>query len=138
MTKTTKKYVIFILQLIIAISHLQTLRFKFTAHHDSVYIFSQLNLEPYGRIGIGIFELIIAILILIPKTKIIAGMLSIAVITGAIVSHLGPLGVEVQNDNGILFYFALFVLASTLLFLWLQKEEVKLMFTTLKHKLIKS
>lgn len=138
MTKTTKKYVIFILQLIIAISHLQTLRFKFTAHPDSVYIFSQLNLEPYGRIGIGIFELIIAILILIPKTKIIAGMLSIAVITGAIVSHLGPLGVEVQNDNGILFYFALFVLASTLLFLWLQKEEVKLMFTTLKHKLIKS
>ena len=138
MTKTTKKYVIFILQLIIAISYLQTLRFKFTAHPDSVYIFSQLNLEPYGRIGIGIFELIITILILITKTKIIAGMLSIAVITGAIVSHLGPLGVEVQNDNGILFYFALFVLASTLLFLWLQKEEVKLMFTTLKHKLIKS
>jgi uncharacterized membrane protein YphA (DoxX/SURF4 family) len=138
MTKTTKKYVILILQLIIAISYLQTLRFKFTAHPDSVYIFSKLNLEPYGRIGIGIFELIIAILILVPKTKIIAGMLSIAVITGAIVSHLGSLGIEVQNDNGTLFYFALFVFVSSLLFLWLQKDEVKLMFITLKHKLIKT
>ena len=61
------KKILFIIRIIIAIILVQTLRFKFTAHPDSVYIFSQVGLEPIGRIGIGILELIAAILILFPK-----------------------------------------------------------------------
>ena len=47
------------------------LYFKFTAHPDSVYIFSKLGVEPYGRIGLGIIELITSLLILYLRTKII-------------------------------------------------------------------
>ena len=51
-----------LLRITIAI-FLQTLYFKFTAHPDSVYIFSKLGVEPYGRIGLGIIELITSLLI---------------------------------------------------------------------------
>ena len=53
-----KKHIPFALRLIVALILIQTLRFKLTAHPDSVYIFEQVGLEPLGRIGIGIVELI--------------------------------------------------------------------------------
>jgi hypothetical protein len=51
---------------IVVVILLQTLFFKFSAAEESVYIFKTLGIEPYGRIGSGIVELIASILILIP------------------------------------------------------------------------
>ena len=138
MTTTFKKTSTIILSLVIAIIYLQTLYFKFSAHPDSVYIFSKLNLEPYGRIGIGILELITAILLLIPKTRIIGAIVSLGVILGAIASHLGPLGIEVLGDGGKVFYLAVVVLVCSILFLCIQKEEVKHLFTNLRQKISKA
>lgn len=135
MTTTFKKTSTIILSLVIAIIYLQTLYFKFSAHPDSVYIFSKLNLEPYGRIGIGILELITAILIVTPKTRIIGAILSLGVISGAIASHLGPLGIEVLGDGGKVFYLAVVVFVCSALLLWIQKEELKHLFTTLRQKI---
>ena len=45
------------LRLIVAVILLQTLFFKFSAAKESVYIFSTLGMEPWGRIGSGVFEL---------------------------------------------------------------------------------
>ena len=53
----TRTIISWTLRILIAIIFLQTLYFKFTAHPDSVHIFSELGIEPYGRIGVGIFEL---------------------------------------------------------------------------------
>jgi len=94
-----KNAVPLLLRIIVAIILLQTLRFKFTAHPDSVYIFSKVGLEPYGRIGIGIVELIAGILLLIPKTAWVGALLSLGVISGAIVMHLTKLGIEINNDG---------------------------------------
>jgi hypothetical protein len=94
---------------IAAIILLQTLYFKFTAQPESVYIFSKLGIEPYGRIGSGIFELITGILLLMPETRIYGSLLGLGVITGALFSHIFVLGFEVQNDGGTLFYLALTV-----------------------------
>lgn len=135
MNDQTKKYMSIVLQLIIAIIFVQTLYFKFTAHPDSVYIFSKLGMEPYGRIGIGIAELITAILILNPKTKIIGGVFSLGVISGAILAHLGPLGTEVQGDGGKVFYLALVVFFSTVVFLLLQWKELVGLLYSIKNKL---
>lgn len=135
MTTTFKKTSTIILSLVITIIYLQTLYFKFSAHPDSVYIFSKLNLEPYGRIGIGILELITAILIVTPKTRIIGAILSLGVIFGAIVSHLGPLGIEVLGDGGKVFYLAVIIFVCSALLLWIQKEELKHLFTTLRQKI---
>ena len=58
------------LRFFVAVILLQTLYFKFTAAAESVYIFSKLGMEPYGRIATGIFELVAAVLILMPRTTI--------------------------------------------------------------------
>jgi hypothetical protein len=103
---------------------LQTLFFKFTAAPESVYIFAQLGIEPWGRIGTGGMELIASVLILLPKTKLIGACLGIFIMLGAILSHLLILGIEVKEDGGQLFIYALLVLLSCLLLLWIHRHEL--------------
>ncbi|MBL7786344.1 MAG: DoxX family protein [Chitinophagales bacterium] len=135
MKNSIVNYISWALQILIALIYLQTLYFKFSAHPDSVYIFSTLGLEPYGRIGIGIFELITSILILLPQTRIYGGILSVGVILGAILAHLGPLGIVVHNDGGKVFYLALTVLIASLLFLWLNRNDVLRIYHQFKQKI---
>jgi hypothetical protein len=120
----TKNIISWLLRLTVAIILLQTLYFKFTAHPDSVHIFSALGVEPWGRITLGIIELITAILILIPKTKIIGMVNSIGIITGAILSHLLVLGINVSNDGGGLFILAIIIFIASSIFLIMHKTEV--------------
>ena len=118
------KTVYLIFRIIIAIILFQTLRYKFTAHPDSIYIFSKVGLEPYGRIGIGVLELIAAILILIPKTVWAGALLSVGIISGAVFMHLTQLGIEINNDGGKLFYMAVLVLVLSALILWHQRKHI--------------
>lgn len=110
--------IILVLRIAVAIILIQTLRFKFTAHSDSVYIFETLGLEPYGRIGIGVLELIAGILLLIPKTIWAGALLTMGLIGGAILMHLTKLGIEVKGDGGVLFYTAIitFLLSTIILY----------------------
>ena len=107
-----------------AVILLQTLFFKFTAAPESVYIFTKVGLEPWGRIGSGIAELIAAILILIPATTWLGAGLALAVISGAIFSHLTVLGIVVMDDGGLLFGLALAVAACSILLLFFQRRRV--------------
>jgi hypothetical protein len=86
----------------------QTLYFKFTAAEESVYIFSTLGVEPWGRIGSGIVELVTAVLLLVPATAPVGGLLAVGVMSGAILSHLTVLGIAV-GDGGLLFALAVLV-----------------------------
>jgi putative oxidoreductase len=112
------------LQLIVAAILLQTLFFKFTGAAESVYIFSTLGAEPWGRIGSGVVELIAAILLLYPATITIGAILALGVIAGAIVSHLTVLGIEIQGDSGLLFFLALAVFVSSAAILFLRRGEI--------------
>ncbi len=95
-----------IARLTVAIILLQTLFFKFTGAEESVYIFTTLGAEPYGRIGSGVIELVAAILILIPRTTVFGALIAAGTMLGAILSHLFILGIEVKNDGGTLFILA--------------------------------
>ena len=112
------------LQLIVAGILLQTLFFKFTGAAESVYIFSTLGAEPWGRIGSGVVELIAALLLLYPATITLGALLSLGVISGAIVSHLTGLGIEVQGDGGLLFFLALAVFVSSAAILVLRRGDI--------------
>ncbi len=112
-----------VLRITVAIIFLQTLYFKFTAHPDSVYIFKALGAEPYGRIGLGVLELITSILILVPRTKLIGILLSLGIISGAIFSHLLVLGFNVKGDGGNLFFLAIVVFVASLLLLYIHRNE---------------
>ena len=111
---------------IAAVIFLQTLFFKFTGAKESVYIFSTLGLEPWGRIGSGAVELIASILLLTPRTVVFGAALSLAVISGAIVSHLTKLGLTLPavDDHGELFALAIVVFACSLGVLILHRQEI--------------
>jgi hypothetical protein len=104
----------------------QTLFFKFTGAPESIYIFEKLGLEPWGRIGSGMAELLAAVLLLVPATPALGAIVALGVISGAIASHLGPLGIEVQGDGGLLFGLALAVFAGSALVVWLRRRELPL------------
>ncbi|MFD1257679.1 DoxX family protein [Mucilaginibacter terrae] len=125
MTTKTFNIVTWILRLVAAAIMLQTLFFKFTAAPESVYIFTKLNMEPWGRIGIGCFELIASILTLIPKTTSLGALLGLGIMAGAIFFHITQLGLVVQNDGGKLFILAMLVFSScTALLLLLRRQLI--------------
>ena len=113
-----------IFQIVAALILLETLYFKFTAAKESVFIFSTLGMEPWGRIGSGIAELISAILILIPSTVTIGAILALGLMAGALLSHLTQLGIVVMDDGGELFILALVVFLSSAVVLWLRRAEI--------------
>jgi hypothetical protein len=107
-----------------AVILLQTLYFKFTAHPDSVLIFSTLGVEPYGRILTGVLELITAIVLLFPRWRVFGAMNGIGMMLGAIASHLLLLGIEIQNDGGLLFGLAVAVLACCSIIVVVEREQL--------------
>ncbi len=115
MTNKIPKMVIWLLRLIPAILLLQTLYFKFSGAEESIYIFTKLGMEPWGRIGTGVLELIAAILILNPKTTGIGAVLALGLISGAIYFHFTKLGLVVLDDGGLLFGYAVTIFITCLL-----------------------
>jgi uncharacterized membrane protein YphA (DoxX/SURF4 family) len=113
-----------LLQLLAAVILLQTLFFKFTGAEESVYIFSTLGMEPVGRIGSGVVELVAAVLLLVPSTVTAGAVLAMGLMAGAIVSHLTVLGIEVKDDGGLLFALAVTVLVSAAIVLVLRRAEI--------------
>lgn len=120
-----RNYFSWALRLVAAAILLQTLFFKFSAAEESVWIFRQLGAEPWGRIGSGVAELICAVLLLVPRTAWLGALGGLGVISGAIVSHLFILGIEVQGDGGLLFTLAVVVFLCCAILLWMERETVK-------------
>ena len=115
---------VWIIKIIAVVILLQTLYFKFSAAPESVYIFTKLGVEPFGRIGSGVIELLASVLILIPRTTIIGALLGFGTMFGAIISHLFILGIVVQNDGGQLFMLAVITLVCCALLIYRQKNKI--------------
>jgi uncharacterized membrane protein YphA (DoxX/SURF4 family) len=113
-----------ILRITAAVILLQTLYFKFTGAEESIYIFTALGVEPYGRIATGILELITVIIILIPRTTFLGALLGSGIMVGAIFSHLFVLGIEVENDGGTLFILAIITLVCCVTLIFLNRDKV--------------
>jgi uncharacterized membrane protein YphA (DoxX/SURF4 family) len=116
--------ILWTVKILAAIILLQTLFFKFTAAPESVEIFTRVGIEPYGRIGTGVLELIAAILILIPSTAYLGAGLALGLMLGAIGAHLVILGVVVMDDGGQLFIYAVLVAISAAIILWFEREKI--------------
>ena len=122
-----------VFRIIVAVILLQTLFFKFSGAKESVYIFSTLGVEPWGRIGSGIVELIASILLLVPRTSVIGAILSLGTISGALMAHLTRLGIKLSavGDNGELFGLAVVVFVLSLAVLYLRCREIPVVGTRL-------
>jgi hypothetical protein len=122
----TAKTISWILQGVAAVILFQTLFFKFTAAPESVYIFSTLGMEPWGRIGSGVAELVASVLLLVPRTAVYGAILSLGVISGAIVSHLTKLGIALPavGDHGELFALAVAVFVASAAVIVIRRAEI--------------
>jgi hypothetical protein len=111
-------------QLTVAVILLQTLFFKFTAAEESVYIFSTIHAEPWGRIGSGAIELIASLLLFIPALAPIGAALAMASMAGAMLTHLTILGIEVKGDGGLLFALAVTAFIGSAIVLLVRRTQI--------------
>ena len=118
-----KTIISWVLRIAAAFILLQTLYFKFTAHPESVALFTKLGAEPWGRIGTGIIELIAGILLLLPATAFIGAVLGVGLMSGAIISHLTVLGIESAGDGGTLFILAVIVWICSFIIAIMHKQD---------------
>lgn len=115
---------IWIVKLTAVIILVQTLFFKFTGAEESVYIFQTLGIEPLGRIGSGVVELVASILILIPRTTLLGALLAFGTMIGAIFSHIFVLGIVVKDDGGTLFTLAIITAICCMILVYNQKNKI--------------
>ena len=121
---TPLRVVSWICRIVAAVILLQTLYFKFTGAPESIYIFTKVGLEPWGRYASGVAELFAAILMLLPRTTAVGALLATGVMIGAIGSHLTQLGIVVQNDGGLLFALAVTVFACTIVIAFIHRRQI--------------
>lgn len=120
----TKTLLSLLLRLVAAFIMLQTLYFKFTAQPESVYIFTKVGIEPWGRIGTGVAELVASVLMLVPGTIVIGSVMAAGIMLGALATHLFILGLEVQGDGGQLVIYAVIVLVASIALLFIHAEQL--------------
>lgn len=118
-------------RILAALLLVQTLFFKFTAHPESVLLFTTLGVEPWGRILTGVLELVTAILLLWPQTTRFGALLGAGIMAGAIISHLTVLGI-LFNGDALLFVYACLVFSCCMVLLWMEKEKLYSFLSTFK------
>jgi uncharacterized membrane protein YphA (DoxX/SURF4 family) len=135
MSYTRFNALIWILRLAASIILLQTLFFKFTAAPESVYIFTKIGMESWGRVGSGVIELTACVLILIPRTTSIGALFAIGTMSRAIFYHLTELGIDVLNDKGRFFALdcSVFVCSAILLFIF--REQLFGFYCSIENRL---
>lgn len=117
-------------QILVAIILAQTLFFKFTYAPETQAIFASRGGRPVAT-AIGMIELICAILLLTPRASALGALISLAVISGAIFTHLTSLGIAIvdpttgQSDRGLLFGLALTVAIGSVLILWKRWQQLQ-------------
>ena len=103
---------------------------KFSGQDITVHIFTTLGVEPWGRILTGVIEVIIFLLVLLPRTTIYGIILSLGTIIGAILSHFFILGIVIKNvsgtvnDGGEIFTTALIIFTLTLINLFIHRQSI--------------
>jgi uncharacterized membrane protein YphA (DoxX/SURF4 family) len=112
------------LQILAALILGQTLFFKFTGAEEARFIFETLGVEPWGRYFTGALELVAVVLLLVPRTAVFGAALAVGLMFGAIASHLGPLGIQVLDDGGLLFGLALTTLIASLGVLLIRRRQI--------------
>ena len=118
---------LWILRLLAAFIMLQTLYFKFAGLEQSVRLFTQLGMEPWGRIGTGVFELVASILILFPRTTVYGATLGLGLMSGAIFFHLTKLGIKFDGDYGLFLYAVIAFICCLILAYYYRQQLFRLL-----------
>jgi uncharacterized membrane protein YphA (DoxX/SURF4 family) len=119
----TRSIITWVLSILAALILLQTLYFKFTAQPESVQLFTILGMEPWGRIGTGVAELIAAVLLVIPRTTLPGAFMGLGLMSGAIYFHLTKLGINFGGDV-VLFIYAVITFVCCLGLMIINRRDI--------------
>lgn len=108
-------------------------QYKLTGNEGSVFLFTVLTdwlgvpgYEKAMRLGVGIAEIVAAILVVVPATRMIGAALSLGIMLGAIFFHtVSPLGIDPYGDGGVLFKEAVFTATMAAFILWVKRGEAR-------------
>ncbi len=103
---------------------------KLTHNPADITLFTELGMEPAGRVIIGVVEGLCAILLLSPYSAV-GAVLTSAVMLGAIIAHATKLGLMVQGDGGQHVLLLALVMTSALAVAWVRRRELPLVGDTL-------
>ena len=120
-----KKLTLLAIRVLVSLNLLYAAIFlKFAAVPGSVNLFTQMSQAVHGlvsqpvfRLGSGVFETIVAVLLLIPKTARLGAGLSVVWMTAVILSHILVLG------YGWFFVDALMVMVLAVIYLLLMRRQ---------------
>jgi chromate transport protein ChrA len=139
-----KRLALLAIRLLVAVNLLYAAIFlKFAAVPGSVTLFTQMSQAVHGlvsqpvfRLGSGVFETVVAVLLLIPRTAKLGAELTVMWMTAVILSHIFMLG------YGWFFVDALMVMLLAVIYLlltrrqshWAEPESVGMMAAVQTHK----
>jgi len=120
-----KKFALLAIRLMVSVNLLYAAIFlKFAAVPDSVALFTKMSQVVHGlvsqsvfRLGSGVFETVVAVLFLIPKTARLGAGLTVVWMTAIILSHIFVLG------YGVFFVDALVLMVLALIYLLLTRRH---------------
>ena len=107
-------------------------QFKLTGNEGSVHLFTILSdwlgtpggEKPF-RLFVGIQEIVAAVLVMLPWTRLPGAVLSLLTMAGAIFFHtVSPLGIDPYGDGGVLFKEAVVTLGVAALLVVLHRHEI--------------
>ena len=125
MNNRSSSIVSWIAQIVAVIIMGQTLFFKFSGAPESVQLFTELEMEPEGRVLIGILELVACILLLVPSSITFGAMLGSGLMMGAIIGHFTQLGWEGERFQ--LGMLAVVVLVACSIILFIRRHTIPLL-----------
>lgn len=105
---------------------------KFVADKDAVAMFQALDMEPHGRVVIGLIE-ITAGLLLISPAPAPGALLAFSVMLGAVIAHTTRLGIVV-GDGGAHAGLLAVVLTLSVIVLLRHRGSLPLVGSTLQDK----
>lgn len=130
--RTWIKAVPWIAQVVVAVRLRAALLLQVYLRPETQVIFGERGGRPAAT-AVGVVELVCVGLLLIPQTAAVGTLLSLAVISGAIFTHLTSLGLEIRNpatgesDGGLLFGLALIVAVGSLVVLAFRWRQLPLL-----------
>lgn len=104
---------------------------KFVGGPNSIYVFTELGMEPLGRIIIGIIEATACFLLLTNHTAAVGAVLSVGTMLGAVIAHATYLGIDVNFDEGKHFILLIVVLLSSNIILFMRRKQLPIIGDTM-------
>lgn len=95
---------------------------KLSSAPQAVHIFQRIGMEPAGRYCIAALEIIVIVLLLIPKTAWRGATLGLVLMLGAITIHIITNEFDVKGDGGLMFASAIIVFFSCISILVYQAD----------------